>query len=93
MSVCGCFSPLLNGDALEKDVAELLVLEAPAAAKVGLVAALVVALVLSGLGGGVSVVAPRVFGAFALAVVLHGAVLLAGTAVVRGLEKAGVSTT
>jgi Mg/Co/Ni transporter MgtE len=89
MTVCGCFRPLVDGTATEKGATELLAREAPAAAKTGVAAALVVALVLAWLGGGPAVVVPRMVGAFALAVVLQGAVLLVGAGVLRALKASG----
>lgn len=88
----GCYRSLLTGEAAEKSVPALLVDELSAAAKTGVVAALVVAVALFSFASRpaaelLAVVAPRAAGAFVFAVALHLLVLLAGIALVRLHER------
>ena len=78
-----CYEALVTGEAAEKPVARLLRTELGSAVTDGTVAALVVLAVLAVRGIAPALVAGAAVGALVLGVVVHQAVLLAGTALVR----------
>jgi hypothetical protein len=83
-----CYETLRNGDAVERGVVDVLRAEARAAVRPALAATVVVAAYLAWAGGGLWPVAVRAVGAFLLALALHAAVVLVGTAVLRARERA-----
>lgn len=77
------FEVLVDGDATEKPLRDLLDAELTSALKDGTVAALVVLAVLLAGGTGSLLTAGATLGALVFAVLLHQAVLVAGVGVVR----------
>jgi len=78
-----CFEALVDGDAAEKPLSDLVREEMSSAAKDGAVAALVVLALLVAGGTPPALIAGAVVGTAALGVAVHQVVLVAGVAVVR----------
>ncbi|ACV48823.1 MULTISPECIES: hypothetical protein [Halomicrobium] len=81
-----CFAALLNGDATDRSVVEMIRDELPRSLGNGTVAAVLVVAVSVLEGASLALTAGMAFGAIALGTVLHQAVLLGGVALLRGRE-------
>ncbi|MFB6298333.1 MAG: hypothetical protein ABEH56_07415 [Salinirussus sp.] len=88
-----CYESLLNGEAAERPIVELLRAELPGALKDGTVAALAVVAVLAASATPPVLIAGAALGAVLLGVALHQAVLVAGTGLVRWRVSRTRSTT
>ncbi|WP_372480683.1 hypothetical protein ACAH01_07000 [Halomicrobium sp. HM KBTZ05] len=82
-----CFAALLNGDATDRSVVEIVRDELPRSLGNGAVAALLVIAVSVLEGASLTVTAGLALGAVALGAVLHQSVLLGGVALLRGRER------
>lgn len=78
-----CYESLIEGDAVERPLTEVLRGELSSAVKNGAAAAAVVLAVLLASGVGPLLVAGAALGAFVLGIALHQAVLVAGIALLR----------
>ncbi|WP_018258272.1 hypothetical protein [Halomicrobium katesii] len=82
-----CFAALLNGDATDRSVVEIVRGELPRSLGNGTVAAVLVVAVSVLEGASLALTAGLAFGAVALGTVLHQGVLLGGVALLRGRER------
>jgi len=82
-----CFAALLNGDAVDRPLREIVRGELPRSLANGTVAAALVVLASVLEGASVALTLGLALGAVALGTVLHQSVLLGGVALLRGRER------